>query len=73
MTSRKTVKKPAGSKTKKTVDYKPALLESLDLSRALVNEIDNLMGSNLPPAQVGKVLGDIVSGFSKKVEELAPN
>ena len=51
-------------------DYKAHLTTSLELSRSLIAEIDNLMGSNLPPAQVGKVLGDIISGFGKQLDPL---
>lgn len=73
-------KKPATTKTKiqvvkeevKVIDpiTKNIANQSIDLSQALVSEIDNLMQSNLPPAQVGKVLGDIVSSFSNQVNVL---
>jgi len=70
-------RKPATSKTKiqivkeevKVIDpiTKNIATQSIDLSEALVSEVDNLMQSNLPPAQVGKVLGDIVSSFSNQI------
>lgn len=73
-------KKPATTKTKiqvvkeevKVIDpiTKNIANQSIDLSQALVSEIDNLMQSNLPPAQIGKVLGDIVSSFSNQVNVL---
>lgn len=73
-------KRPATSKTKiqvvkeevKVVDPHALNManQSIELSEALVNEVDNLMQSNLPPAQVGKVLGDIVSSFSNQVKIL---
>lgn len=44
--------------------------ESIELSEAVIKEIDNLMSSKLPPGQVGKVLGDIVSSFSRQLQEL---
>lgn len=76
MTSKKTL-----SSTKKNIkklaadepDYKSQLADAVDMGQALVREIDNLMSSNLPPAQIGKVLGDIVSGFSKQIDALDPN
>jgi hypothetical protein len=76
MTSKKTT--PSSKKTVSKQDstgseYKTQLIEAVDMSRALVREIDNLMSSNLPPAQVGKVLGDVVTGFSKQIEALDPD
>lgn len=70
MTAKKTSKtaKKAEPKTSPVVDN-TKLLETLDLCDALVREVDNLMGSKLPPAQIGKVLGDIMSGFSDRVED----
>ena len=68
----KTLTKLAGTDTEASTgpDYKAHLTTSLELSRSLIAEIDNLMGSNLPPAQVGKVLGDIISGFGKQLDPL---
>ena len=63
-----TTKKAKTTKTS-APDYKIILEEVLDLSSALVREIDNIMESQLPPAQVGKVLGDVVSGFQQRLEE----
>lgn len=40
--------------------------EVVTLCEALVAEIDNLMKQNLPPAQTGKVLGDIITSFTKQ-------
>jgi hypothetical protein len=60
--------------TKKQPEQEPSenilLQESIELSEAVVKEIDNLMSSKLPTSQVGKVLGDIVSSFSQQVQEL---
>lgn len=67
--SKKTVSKQSSTDSK----YKTQLIEAVDMSRALVREIDNLMSSNLPPAQVGKVLGDVVTGFSKQIDALDPD
>jgi hypothetical protein len=64
----KTTKKSTTSN--KSPDYKNAFNEIQDLSLSLVREIDNLMGSKLPAGQVGKVLGDIVSGFQSKIIEI---
>lgn len=60
----KTTKKKTVSKN----TSEPGLPDLVSLCDALVAEIDNLMSSNLQPAQVGKVLGDIVTSFSKQVE-----
>ena len=58
-------------KTKKVEESSNSLLsESIELSEAVVKEIDNLMKSKLQPGQVGKILGDIISSFSKQVQEL---
>jgi Tfp pilus assembly protein PilN len=56
---------------KKTVSKKTSeseLTDLISLCDALVAEIDNLMSSNLQPAQVGKVLGDVITSFSKQVD-----
>jgi hypothetical protein len=66
MTTKKVTKKAA----KKDQPEQNLLQESIELSEALVKEIDNLMSSKLPTPQVGKVLGDIVSSFSQQVQEL---
>lgn len=75
-----TARKRATTKTKVQVVEKEVVVhdpltksiaeQTVDLSESLVNEIDNLMQSNLPPAQVGKVLGDIVSSFSNQISVL---
>ena len=75
-----TARKRATTKTKVQVVEKEVVIhdplmrsiaeQSIDLSESLVNEIDNLMQSNLQPAQVGKVLGDIVSSFSNQISTL---
>lgn len=44
--------------------------QTINLSESFVSEIDNLMSSNLQPAQVGKVLGDVVSSFSNQIGKL---
>ena len=68
-----TAKKSTKTSTKKTATAEAKEVENvkvnelIDLSEALVREVDNLMTSKLPPAQVGKVLGDIMSGFSEQV------
>lgn len=66
MTTKKVTKKTV----KKDQPKQDLLQESIELSEALVKEIDNLMSSKLPTSQVGKVLGDIVSSFSQQVQEL---
>lgn len=66
MATKKTTKKTAKEKQPE----QDLLNKSIELSEALIKEIDNLMGSKLPTAQVGKVLGDIVSSFSQQVQEL---
>ncbi len=65
MTAKKTSKK-----TESVDTFKPLLIETVNLSQALVREVDNLMTSKLPPAQIGKVLGDIMSGFSDQIEKV---
>ena len=71
---KETVKKPVKSSPKaKTPDYKQISTDLVDLNQALVKEIDNLMRSNITAAQIGKILGDIISSFSKettKVKEI---
>lgn len=75
MATTKTTKKPV-KKTKVTKENTASesevdlFDESIDLSESLVKEIDNLMKSSLAAAQIGKVLGDIVSSFSDRVQEL---
>jgi hypothetical protein len=66
MATKKTTKKASEQK----LPENNLLQESIELSEALVNEIDNLMSSKLPNSQVGKVLGDIVSSFSQQVQEI---
>jgi NTP pyrophosphatase (non-canonical NTP hydrolase) len=63
-------KKTAKKETKQESSESILLQESIELSEAVVKEIDNLMSSKLPTSQVGKVLGDIVSSFSQQVKEL---
>lgn len=63
-------KKTAKKETKQESSESILLQESIELSEAVVKEIDNLMSSKLPTSQVGKVLGDIVSSFSQQVQEL---
>jgi hypothetical protein len=53
-----------------TVDYKKGLDESLEMSEALVREIDNIMSSNMPVQATGKVLGEVLSGFSNQVSTI---
>lgn len=66
MATKKTTKKTV----KKDQPEQDLFSESIELSEAVIKEIDNLMGSKLPTAQVGKVLGDIVSSFSQQIQEL---
>tara|TARA_B100002019_G_C21012734_1_gene470820 strand:+ start:59 stop:289 length:231 start_codon:yes stop_codon:yes gene_type:complete len=70
-----TTKKPktSTSKTKTTTTSNdvelPAnakIVQLVGLCDALVAEIDNLMSQNLPPAQTGKILGDIITSFTKQ-------
>jgi hypothetical protein len=51
-------------------ELKDKLAQSIELGVALTNEVDNLMSQDLPPAQTGKVLGDIMSSFSEQVQLL---
>ena len=67
-TTKKTVSKKTTNKKEKC---EPCLFEeSIELSEAVIKEIDNVMSSSLPSAQVGKILGDIISSFSTQIEEL---
>jgi len=66
MATKKTTKKQPEQESSENI----LLQESIELSEAVVKEIDNLMRSKLPTSQVGKVLGDIVSSFSQQVQEL---
>jgi len=66
MATKKTAKKETIQESSESI----LLQESIELSEAVVKEIDNLMSSKLPTSQVGKVLGDIVSSFSQQVKEL---
>jgi len=50
-----------------TVDYKKGLDDSVDMAEALIREIDNIMSSNMPVQATGKVLGEVLSGFSEQV------
>lgn len=72
MPTKKTTKtsKSKDIKDIKDVNYSELFLESIELSEALIKELDNVMTANLPPAQTGKVLGDIVSGFATQVDIL---
>jgi len=63
MATKTTKKKTVSKETPES-----GLTDLVSLCDALVAEIDNLMSSNLQPAQVGKVLGDIITSFSKQVE-----
>lgn len=69
MPTKKTTK-TSKSKDIKEVNTSELFLESIELSQALIKELDNVMSANLPPAQTGKVLGDIVSGFATQVDIL---
>ena len=72
MATTKTTKKTVSKKTtNKKEKCEPCLFEeSIELSEAVIKEIDNVMSSSLPSAQVGKILGDIISSFSTQIEEL---
>lgn len=68
---KETVKKTVKSSPKvKTPDYKQISTDLVDLNQALVKEIDNLMRSNITAAQIGKILGDIISSFSKETTKV---
>jgi len=66
MTTKKTTKKAV----KKDQPEQDLLSESIELSQAFINEIDNLMSSKLSVNQTGKILADIVSSFSTQVEDI---
>ena len=70
--TKKTAKTAKTTKTVKAVNNSSSDLfdQSIELSEALIREIDNVMKSKISPAQVGKVLGDIVSGFANQVNSL---
>ena len=53
------------------VDYKEGLDGCVELCNALVREVDNIMSSNMPVQATGKVLGEVMSGFSTQVTELS--
>jgi len=63
-------KKEQTSSESTTVDYKTGLTSSLELSDALVAEIDNIMSSNMPVQATGKVLGEVMTGFLKQINTL---
>lgn len=65
-TKKTTEKTPAEPKP----DYKQISNDLIDLNQALVKEIDNLMRSNITAAQIGKILGDIISSFSKETDRV---
>lgn len=67
MVTKKTVKKPS---TKQQKNYKKEVDDLIDLNKALTQEIDNLFKSGLPAAQIGKVLGDIISSFDKQTKDI---
>lgn len=69
VTKTKAKTKDTSNKKTTTPDYKIILTEVIDLSQALVREVDNIMESQLPPAQVGKILGDIITGYQQRLEE----
>ena len=69
MATKSTKKTATKQSTTDTPDYKQILTDSLDLSFALVNEIDNIMGSKLAPGQIGKVLGDVVTGYHDNIKK----
>lgn len=72
MTTKKTVKKTAtkAKSTNETRTYKQELSDLIELNEAFVREIDNIMISKLPSAQVGKVLADVVTGLSSQVAQI---
>lgn len=71
MTVKKKTKPVKSSKnTREDNELKDKLAQSIELSVALTDEVDNLMSQNLPPAQTGKILGDIMSSFSEQVQLL---
>ena len=49
------------------VNYKEGIDACVDTCEALVREIDNIMSSNMPVQATGKVLGEVMSGFSTQV------
>jgi len=52
------------------VNYKDTCESLIELNEALVKEIDNLMQSNITAAQIGKILGDIISSFNKQTANI---
>lgn len=52
------------------VNYKDTCTSLIELNEALVKEIDNLMQSNITAAQIGKILGDIISSFNKHTADI---
>lgn len=72
----KTTKEKTKKVSKKTpepvaaIDHKSIATELVELNKALVKEIDNLFRAGLPAAQVGKILGDVISSFSKHTDEI---
>tara|TARA_R110002167_G_scaffold245552_2_gene450998 strand:+ start:1010 stop:1237 length:228 start_codon:yes stop_codon:yes gene_type:complete len=74
MTVKKTTKTKSVSNTKPAEkNYKLELDELIELNEAVVREIDNIMISKLPSSQIGKVLADVVTGFSKQVSQIKEN
>lgn len=70
MPDKKTVKKTSTKASTGQKSYKEDLKELIELNEALVREIDNIMISKLPSAQVGKVLADVVTGFSTQINNI---
>ena len=72
MTVKKTTKTKSVTKSKAVEkNYKQDLEELIELNEAVVREIDNIMISKLPSSQIGKVLADVITGFSQQVSQNA--
>jgi hypothetical protein len=70
MTVKKTTKTKSVTKSKAVEkNYKQDLEELIELNEAVVREIDNIMISKLPSSQIGKVLADVITGFSQQVSQ----
>lgn len=55
---------------KETAEITVKHTELIDLSTALVAEIDNIMSSKLNQAQVGKILADVITGYQGHLTRL---
>lgn len=56
--------------THTSIDYKDICNSVIELNEAFIKEVDNLMKSNITAAQIGKILGDIVSSFDRQTADV---